>query len=93
MGIAMYLDLPHLPPETGLNTLQLFSKEISPGLPTVAQWDWQLLWDVGSTPGSSQQVKDLVGCNCGWNLISGLGTPCAMGQPEKKKIKINQPLH
>ena len=30
-----------------------------------------------------------IGCNCGSNLISGLGTPCAAGQPTKEKKKKN----
>ena len=50
-------------------------------------------WDTGSIPSLARWVKDPallqrhIGCNCGSDLIPGLGTPCAVGQPKKKKIK------
>ena len=48
-------------------------------------------WDTGLIPGLAQWVKDLVlphlqlSCNCGFDLISGLGTPYAEAPPKKKK--------
>ena len=53
-------------------------------------------WDTGSIPQPAQWVKDPASqkkkkkeefCNCGLDLIPGLGTPYAMVWPKKK---INQ---
>ena len=61
-------------------------------LGSVASWE---CWDAELIPSPAQWVKDAVllhlwlGHSCGWDLISGPGTPCAEEQPKKKKIKEN----
>ena len=62
----------------------------------MVQRDQQRLWNAGTrvqspAPGSGLRACCChgcgAGCDCGLDLIPGLGTPYAMGQPEKKKAK------
>lgn len=47
-------------------------------------------WDAGSIPILALWVRNPVLLqNCGLYLIPGLATPCAMGQPKKKKQQKN----
>ena len=62
------------------------------GVPTMSQWDWQQLWSTGTGVQSLAKHSGLkihycysCGHNCSLDLISGLGTPYAAGQPKKKK--------
>ena len=56
-------------------------KDASPGVPTVAQWE---RWDAGFHPWPNCGLDH----NCGSNLIPGLETPYAVGQPKKKKTPL-----
>ena len=62
----------------------------------MAQWDWQHLCNAKTQVQSLAQhggLKDPtcpscgVGCSCGLDLIPGLGTPYAVGQPKKIERK------
>lgn len=65
----------------------LTSKEDT-GVPTVVQWDqWHLCNARMQVQSGHQGLKNLVLLSCGSDLILGLGTPYAVGQPKKKKKK------
>ena len=79
-------------PQEQLSPLQI----IMTGAPAVEQRVRRLLWrDLGCRfnhrPSSGLKILRChccsIGHNCGLNLIPGLGTPSAMGQPKKKKKK------
>ena len=61
-------------------------------VPAVAQQDQRYLWSSGTQVRSLVRHSGLriqcltgVGHNCGLDLITGLGTPYALGWPKKKK--------
>ena len=73
------------------------------GIPAVApqdQWQWRLRSDGMQVPSlASLSGLSIWGCrsrglghNCGSNLIPGLGTPFAKGQPKKKDKYMNNPF-
>ena len=61
------------------------------GIPTVAQQDQLCLWFAGTQVQSPAQhrlriqLSYGIGCNCGSDLIHGLGTPYTTGQPKRKE--------
>ena len=69
-------------------------KRVVVGVPAVAQRDWLGLCSTGMQVRSPAQHSGLrfqhchscgIGCNCGSDMIPGLGTPYAVGWPEKEK--------
>ena len=66
------------------------TKNKSFGVPAVVQWNWQQLWSSGTqvqSPAHHSRLRIQRCCKCSVDLIPGLGTPYAMGWPEKKKKK------
>ena len=66
------------------------------GIPTVAQQDQLCLWFAGTQVQSPAQhrlriqLSYGIGCNCGSDLIPGLGTTYTTGRPKRKKeVKEN----
>ena len=64
------------------------------GVPTVVQWDQQCLGSAGTQVRSPAWHSGGIQCchgygsgsRCCLDLIPGLGTPCSVGQPTKKKV-------
>ena len=82
------------------STYKMVSR-IKRGVPTVAQQDRWHLGRAGMRVRSPAQHRGLkilhcrscsLGCNCGLNLIPGLGTPCAERRPKKeeKEKELNE---
>ena len=62
----------------------------------MTRWDRQYLYSAWTQvyPWLAQWVKGSgVGCSCGPHLTPGLGTPYALGQPEKKKKSSSHRSH
>ena len=66
-------------------------KTVTPGVPTVVQWDGQCLWSTQTqvqSPAwhSGLRIQDCPS-KCGLDWIPGLGTPYAKGVGKKKKSR------
>ena len=79
----------HYCPHFKTKNLRLWSSRCH----TVGSVGFGECWDAGSTPSMPSGLRIRcchscsLGCNCGSDLIPGLGTPYAKGQPKKRKRK------